>query len=75
MPRLATQRSLEHHHKLTIKDYLTDRRHDLVTTATTCNYGGYRHWFICECGRRVGVLYFAHGWRCRHCVGLPINPN
>lgn len=37
---------------------------------THCNYGGYRYWFACpECSRRVGVLYCAGLYVCRHCIG------
>jgi len=39
-------------------------------TTTFPNYGGERWWFICPiriCGRRVGVLYFAGLFACRHC--------
>lgn len=39
---------------------------------TSCNFGGYRYWFICpDCGKRIGVLYGA-GIRflCRHCYNL-----
>lgn len=37
---------------------------------TQCNYGGYRYWFACpKCSRRVGVLYCAGLYVCRHCIG------
>ncbi|MSU55311.1 MAG: hypothetical protein EXS46_02105 [Candidatus Taylorbacteria bacterium] len=44
-------------------------------TATPCNYGSKRYWFICPlskngkyCGRRVGVLFSIGKWfGCRHC--------
>ena len=47
-------------------------------TSTPCNYGGYRHWFVCpcpkngnSCGRRVGVLYKNGDYfACRHCYSL-----
>ena len=55
--------------KITIAEYMAYDGVGIETTKTACNYGGYRHWFVCDCGRRVGVLYFAHSWRCRHCVG------
>ena len=41
----------------------------IQVTSTSCNYGGYRDWFVCPgCSRRVAVL-FAVGkyFRCRHC--------
>ena len=38
---------------------------------TPCNYGGYRQWFLCRCGRRVAVLYGAGKYfLCRHCYDL-----
>lgn len=40
-------------------------------TTTSCNYGGYRYWFICgNCKRRVGVLYRHGVFVCRHCIGV-----
>ena len=49
-------------------------------TATPCNYGGVRLWFVCPlyiagrpCRRRVGKLYLPPGRRyfgCRHCYNL-----
>lgn len=37
---------------------------------TACHYGGYRHWWLCpKCNRRVGVLYCAGIYVCRHCIG------
>ena len=39
---------------------------------TTCNYGGYRIWFLCpRCRKRVAVLYGAGKYFfCRHCHDL-----
>lgn len=71
MPKLALQSSLDDLPKLKISDYQKQTRLRLATTATACNYGGYRKWFVCKCGRRASVLYFSHYWQCRHCVGLP----
>lgn len=73
MPRIPLQNSLEQHQRMTIKDYLFCHQYspDIQTTTTACHYGGYRHWFVCGCGRRVGVLYYRHSWACRHCMGLP----
>lgn len=35
---------------------------------TTPTYGGLRPWFLCDCGRRVGVLYkHRRQLRCRYC--------
>ncbi len=39
---------------------------------TTCNYGGYRMWFLCpRCWQRVAVLYgVGKYFLCRHCYEL-----
>jgi len=38
---------------------------------TSMNLGGKRAWFLCpKCLRRVGVLYAADHFRCRHCHDL-----
>ncbi len=43
----------------------------LKLTWTPCHFGGRRLWFVCPCGRRVGILYFAgRQFRCRQCCGL-----
>jgi hypothetical protein len=37
---------------------------------TWCKYGGARPWLMCQCGRRVGKLYYGNGFLgCRHCAG------
>jgi len=68
----------------TITDRNTDEKTDydykISLTATPCNFGGVRYWFICPlsvngvyCGRRTGTLYLASGGRyfgCRHCYNL-----
>lgn len=39
--------------------------------STPCHFGGRRWWFLCPCGRRVGVLYrVGKNFRCRHCHNL-----
>lgn len=44
--------------------------YEISLSRTPCHYGGYRHWFICpHCGKRVGVLYCAGLYVCRHCIG------
>ena len=58
----------------------TDYDYKISLTATPCNYGGARYWFICPlsvngvyCGRRTGTLYIASGgnyFGCRHCYDL-----
>lgn len=41
---------------------------ELLTTQ--CNYGGCRYWWACpSCNKRVGVLYCAGIYVCRHCIG------
>ncbi len=40
----------------------------IQVTYTPLHYGGSKAWFLCECGRRVGVLYFTGSrFLCRHC--------
>ena len=40
-------------------------------TWTSCNYGGYRPWFLCpKCYRRVAILYGGKYFLCRHCHNL-----
>ena len=39
---------------------------------TPCNYGNYRHWWLCPlCSKRVAVLYCAGAYVCRHCLNAP----
>jgi hypothetical protein len=45
----------------------------ILLSTTNCNYGGKRHWFICSCGKRVGVVYktiCSDYFQCRHCHNL-----
>ncbi|WP_078431011.1 hypothetical protein [Alkalihalobacterium alkalinitrilicum] len=38
---------------------------------TPCHFGGYRYWFLCQCGKRVGKLYHGQlGFACRSCYDL-----
>lgn len=40
---------------------------------TSCHFGGRRAWFVCQCGKRVGVLFFGLRhcrFRCRQCSGV-----
>lgn len=40
-------------------------------TYTPLHYGGDKAWFLCECGKRVGVLFFTgRRFLCRHCGGV-----
>ncbi|MGP9545832.1 hypothetical protein ACT3QR_12600 [Psychrobacter sp. AOP7-B1-25] len=44
--------------------------YSIQVSKTPCNYGGYRHWFLCpSCSKRTSVLYFAGLYVCRHCIG------
>ena len=44
--------------------------YSIQVSKTPCNYGGYRHWFLCpSCSKRTSVLYFAATYVCRHCIG------
>ncbi len=44
--------------------------YDLAVTRTSCHYGGQRYWWLCpKCKKRVGVLYLAGIFVCRHCIG------
>lgn len=45
-------------------------RYEVAISRTACNYGGVRYWWLCpKCGKRVGVLYCAGVYVCRHCIG------
>lgn len=52
--------------------------YDVRIVTTPCNYGGFRHWFICPlvkngipCNKRVGTLYKVGDYfGCRHCYNL-----
>jgi len=58
----------------------TEYDYKVRLTATPCNFGGIRYWFICplsrngvNCGRRAAKLYKAPGayyFGCRHCYDL-----
>lgn len=45
---------------------------DTIPIVTTpCYFGGVRFWFMCHCGKRVGVLYAPGAfWQCRHCYRI-----
>lgn len=44
--------------------------YDVGITTSSCHYGNYRYWFNCpNCNKRVGVLYCAGLYVCRHCIG------
>ena len=45
-------------------------QYSIQLTKTSCNYGNYRHWWLCpNCSKRVAVLYCAGAYVCRHCIG------
>lgn len=47
-------------------------RYSVQLTRTPCNYGNYRHWWLCpSCSKRVAVLYCAGAYVCRHCLSVP----
>lgn len=47
-------------------------RYAIQLTKTACNYGNYRHWWLCpNCSKRVAVLYCAGAYVCRHCINAP----
>ena len=44
--------------------------YNIELAKTSCNYGHYRHWWLCpKCSKRVSVLYCAGSYVCRHCIG------
>ena len=44
--------------------------YSIQVSKTPCNYGHYRHWWLCpSCSKRTGVLYCAGSYVCRHCIG------
>lgn len=46
-------------------------KYSIQVTSTPCHYGGLRYWWNCpNCHKRVGVLYRAGLYVCRHCLGL-----
>lgn len=45
-------------------------QYSIQLSKTACNYGHYRHWWLCpKCSKRVSVLYCAGSYVCRHCIG------
>ena len=43
----------------------------VFVTWTDCRLGGRRPWFVCNCKRRVAILYAVRGtYECRRCCGL-----
>ena len=47
---------------------LEEVQQTIQMTYTDLNFGGSKAWFLCECGKRVGTLYFTGRWfLCRHC--------
>ena len=47
-------------------------RYSIQLTKTSCNYGNFRHWWLCpSCSNRVAVLYCAGTYVCRHCLSVP----
>lgn len=78
-PRLSISRYREHL-RITKPDSLPvsysyrgkSYRYAIQLTKTACNYGNYRHWWLCpNCSKRVAVLYCAGAYVCRHCINAP----
>jgi hypothetical protein len=45
--------------------------HKFELVSTPCNLGGFRYWFSCYCGKRVGILYIDGRYiGCRNCFHL-----
>lgn len=45
-------------------------QYSIQLTKTSCNYGGYRYWWLCpKCHHRTSTLYCAGLYVCRHCIG------
>ena len=43
--------------------------YSIQLSRTSCNYGGYRHWWLCpSCSIRTSVLYRIGPYVCRHCT-------
>ncbi len=54
-------------------DQQRDINQKFYLSKTFCNFSGIRYWFICKCGKRVGILYkpsFSDTFACRHCFNL-----
>jgi hypothetical protein len=54
----------------------TSHDYKVSLAKTPCHFGGERHWFVCQCRRRIGTLYMPPGggrFRCRHCCGISYN--
>lgn len=47
-------------------------KYKVSVTKTSCNFGGYRYWFLCPfCNKRVGAIYKGGDYfACRHCYVL-----
>ena len=62
----GTASSIEVNYSYRGKSY----RYPIQLTKTSCNYGNFRHWWLCpSCSKRVAVLYCAGTYVCRHCIG------
>lgn len=47
-----------------------DYSYSVQLTKSSCNYGHHRYWWSCpKCSKRVGMLYCAGIYVCRHCIG------
>jgi hypothetical protein len=72
--RKITVRELFLEAKRKIPDMMRSIYPEGELVATSCHYGGQRHWFMCQkCRRRCGTLYehpITLGHACRKCTGL-----
>lgn len=54
--------------------YMTYDETNISLSKLSCNYGGYRYYFICpECGKLCYKLFTITGnedWKCNDCIGL-----
>jgi hypothetical protein len=63
--------SLHYFHKANDYEEYKPKHVTIKVDSTPCNYGGWRHWFLCpSCGRRVDRLFVCGVTGCRHCLRL-----
>ena len=69
--RQATKQGQVTSFKMTYSHNGRDYDYAINILTSSCHYGGVRYWWQCpKCHRRVGVLYKAGLYVCRHCLGL-----
>jgi|CXWL01.1.fsa_nt_gi hypothetical protein len=72
---INTRDEYSHYMRVYYTNTRTQEKQDykIRLSTTSPNYGGKRWWFHCPaagCGKRVGVLYLANIFACRHCYNL-----